>query len=70
MHHCIKSVLGETQQFNALPAPRRKNNIAPTSVADPDNFDADPDQTSEKNRIRILLYVKICNKKFLLKNGL
>jgi hypothetical protein len=47
-----------------------------TSVAEPDNFDADPDQTSEKNRIlwknriRILLYVKFCNEKFLLKNGL
>jgi hypothetical protein len=40
------------------------------SVADPNNFDADPDPTSEKNRIRILLYVKFCNKKFLLKNGL
>jgi hypothetical protein len=41
-----------------------------TSVADTDNFDADPDPTSEKNRIRIMLYVKFCNKKFLLKNGL
>jgi hypothetical protein len=41
-----------------------------SSVADPDNFDADPDPTSEINRIRILLYVKFCNKKFLLKNGL
>jgi hypothetical protein len=30
-----------------------------------DNFDADPNLTSEKNRIRILLYVKFCNKKLL-----
>jgi hypothetical protein len=29
-----------------------------TSVADLDNFDADPDPTSEKKLIRILLYVK------------
>jgi hypothetical protein len=35
-----------------------------SSVADPDNFDEDPDPTSEKNRIRILLYVKFYNKKF------
>jgi hypothetical protein len=40
------------------------------SVADPDNSDADPDPTSEKNRIQILLYVKYCNKKFLFKNAL
>jgi hypothetical protein len=43
-----------------------------SSVADPDHFDADPDPdpTSEKNRIRILFYIKFCNKIFLLKNGL
>jgi hypothetical protein len=40
------------------------------SVADPDNVDADPDPTSEKNQIWILLDVKFCDKKFLLKNGL
>jgi hypothetical protein len=40
------------------------------SVADPDDFDADPDPTSEKNWIRILLYIKFCNKKVLLINGL
>jgi hypothetical protein len=50
------------------------------SVADPDHFDADPDPdpTSEKTRmwIRILdpdpimLYIKFCNKIFLLKNSL
>jgi hypothetical protein len=40
------------------------------SVADPDHFDADPNATSEKNRIRILLYIKFCTKKCLLKNGL
>jgi hypothetical protein len=42
------------------------------SVADLDNFDTDPDPdpTSEKNLIRILLNVKFCNKKFLLKNAL
>jgi hypothetical protein len=44
--------------------------VVKCSVTDPDNFDADPDPTSEKNRIRILLYVKFCKKKFLLKNGL
>jgi hypothetical protein len=46
------------------------------SVADPDHFDADPDPTSEKNRMRIripdpgpiMLYIKFCNKIFLLNN--
>jgi hypothetical protein len=53
-----------------------------SSVADPDHFDADPDPdpypTSEKNRMRIrfpdpdpiTLYIKLCNKIFLLKNCL
>jgi hypothetical protein len=59
--------------------PMQKNDLTSfvlSSVANPDQFDADPDPdpdpTSEKNRIRIriLLYIKFCNKKFLLKNGL
>jgi hypothetical protein len=37
------------------------------SVADPDHFDADPDPTSEKKRVRILLHIKILKRNFFLK---
>jgi hypothetical protein len=38
------------------------------SVADPDHFDADPDPTSEKkpDPDPTMLYIKFCNKIFLL----
>jgi hypothetical protein len=39
------------------------------SVANPDNFDADPDSTSEKNLIRIQLYVNFLTINFCLKNS-
>jgi hypothetical protein len=41
------------------------------SVADPDHFDMDQDPTSEKTDADpIMLYIKFCNKIFMLKNGL
>jgi hypothetical protein len=51
------------------------NTIQDSSVADPDDFDADPDPNYEKpdpdlDPALCKIYVKFCNKKFLLKNGL
>jgi hypothetical protein len=53
-----------------------KKNQVEISVADPDHFDVDPDQTSKTTgsgswiRIRIMLYIKFSNKILLLENGL